>query len=190
MPPLDPDRTLEARDSAAWRAWLEQNHSTSTGIWVLRPRAGSGRELVGYLDLVRQALCFGWIDGTLKPQDDETLGQWMAPRASGSGWAATNKARIIELEASGEMTDAGRRVIDRARADGSWSILDGPEAGIEPPEFAAALDAAPGARAQWDAFPRSAKKLGLTIIATAKRPETKASRIRRIVALAAEGKRP
>jgi uncharacterized protein YdeI (YjbR/CyaY-like superfamily) len=69
-------------------------------------------------------------------------------------------------------------------------VLDGPEAGIEPPEFAAALDAAPEARANWDAFPGSVKKLGLTLIAMAKRPETRAARIARIVADAAEGKRP
>ncbi|GAA1996438.1 YdeI/OmpD-associated family protein [Microbacterium ulmi] len=71
-----------------------------------------------------------------------------------------------------------------------WEVLDGPEAGIEPPELAAALDADPLARANWDAFPPSAKKVGLTAVAMARRPETKASRIARIVADAAQGRRP
>jgi uncharacterized protein YdeI (YjbR/CyaY-like superfamily) len=181
---------LALRDAAAWRAWLAENHASSNGVWVLRARAGSERELITYFDAVRQALCFGWVDGTVKPADDETVGIWFAPRRASSGWAATNKARIIELEASGEMTDAGRAVIAAAQATGMWAVLDGPEAGIEPPELTGALDALPAARAQWDSFPASARKMGLTAIAMAKRPETRAARIAKIVADAAEGRRP
>jgi uncharacterized protein YdeI (YjbR/CyaY-like superfamily) len=69
-------------------------------------------------------------------------------------------------------------------------MLDGPEAGIEPAELTAALDAEPAARENWDAFPKSVKKFGLTHIAMAKRPETRSARIAKIVADAAEGKRP
>lgn len=177
-------------DAASWRAWLVENHLTSTGVRVLRARSGSPLTTVGYDDAVRQALCFGWIDGTVRPHDDDAVSIWFTPRRSRSGWAATNKARIVELEASGEMTEAGRRVIEAARADGTWELLDGPEAGIEPPELTVALDAVPAARAHWDAFPRSARKLGLTHIATAVRPETRAQRIAKIVAAAAEGIRP
>ncbi|MCR2783208.1 MULTISPECIES: YdeI/OmpD-associated family protein [unclassified Microbacterium] len=187
---LDEAEALRATDAAAWRAWLEEHHATSTGVWLLRPRAGVAAELVGYDAAVRQALCFGWVDGTVRPYDAEMLGQWYAPRRPGSGWAATNKARVIELEASGEMTDAGRRAIEAAKASGAWELLDGPEAGIEPAELTAALDAVPAARANWDAFPRSARKMGLTQIAMAKRPETKSARIAKLVADAVEGKRP
>ena len=187
--PDDAER-LVLEDAAAWRAWLVENHARSTGVWVLRPRAGVQRRLISYEDSVRQALCFGWVDGTLRPMDAEMLGQWYAPRRAASGWAATNKARVRELEASGEMTDAGRRVIEAAKASGMWTVLDGPEAGIEPPELSAALDAVPTARENWDAFPRSARKMGLTQIAMARRPETRAARIAKVVADAAAGKRP
>ena len=190
MGALDDGERIRAKDAAAWRAWLEANHATSQGAWVLRARAGSTVDLIGYDDIVRQALCFGWVDGTVKPSDEETNGQWCSPRRPGSGWAATNKARIIELESAGEMTDAGRRVIEVAKSNGSWSLLDGPEAGTEPAELTTALDSTPAARANWDAFPRSTKKLGLTQIAMAKRPATRAARIAKIVADAAEGKRP
>ncbi|MCR2813208.1 YdeI/OmpD-associated family protein [Microbacterium sp. zg.Y1090] len=186
----DDAEALRATDAAAWRAWLEEHHATARGVWLLRPRAGVVRELVGYDDAVRQALCFGWIDGTVRPHDDETIGQWYSPRRPGSGWAATNKARVAQLEASGEMAEAGRRVVAEAKASGAWELLDGPEAGIEPPELTAALDAVPQARANWDAFPASARKMGLTAVAMAKRPETKTMRIAKIVADAAEGRRP
>lgn len=88
------------------------------------------------------------------------------------------------------LAPAGIRAIEVAKANGTWEMLDGPEAGIEPPELTAALDAVPAARANWDAFPKSVKKFGLTHIATAKRAETRSARIAKIVADAADGKRP
>ncbi|MFK0239970.1 YdeI family protein [Microbacterium sp. NPDC090281] len=189
---LDDGERLRAADAAAWRSWLEENHERAAGVWLLSVRGSS--DGVGYEDAVRQALCFGWIDGPVRVFDDGTddraNGQWFSPRRPGSGWAATNKARIAELEAEGQLAPAGIRVLEVAKANGSWTVLDGPEAGIEPDEFTAALDAVPAARANWDGFPKSVKKVALTAIAMAKRPETRSARIAKIVADAAEGKRP
>lgn len=190
MGALDDGERVEVADGAAWRAWLEENHAVSTGAWLIRARPGSGLEVIEYEEAILQALCFGWIDGPVRTFDEHRGGLWFAPRRAGSGWAATNKARIARLEAEGLLAEAGIRAIEVAKANGSWTMLDGPEAGIEPPEFTAALDANPAARAAWDAFPASVKKLGLTNIAMARRPETKAARIAKIVADAAEGKRP
>lgn len=189
MGALDEGERITAADAAAWRAWLEENHERGVGVWLLSVR-GDRAGGVGYDDAVRHALCFGWIDGPVRTFDDTTVGQWFSPRRRGSGWAATNKARLIELEAAGMMAPAGLRVLEAAKADGSWAMLDGPEAGIEPPELTEALDAVPAAREQWDSFPKSVKKFGLTHIATAKRAETRAARIAKIVADAAAGKRP
>lgn len=186
---LDEGERIRASNKATWRAWLETNHERPAGVWLLSVRGGSA-DGVGYEDAVRQALCFGWIDGPVRTFDDASVGQWFSPRRAGSGWAATNKVRIAELEASGELAPAGIRVLEKARKDGSWSVLDGPEAGIEPPELTVALDASPAARANWDAFPKSVKKLGLTNIAMAKRAETRTARIAKLVADAAAGKRP
>lgn len=187
---LEEGERIRAADAAAWRAWLAENHARTAGVWLLSVRGGGDDVGVGYEDAVRQALCFGWIDGPVRTFDDLTVGQWFSPRRPSSGWAATNKARIAELEAAGLLAAAGIRALEVAKANGAWEVLDGPEAGIEPPEFAEALDAVPQARANWDAFPKSAKKLGLTNIAMAKRPQTRAARIAKIVADAAEGRRP
>jgi len=186
---LDEGERITAADAAAWRAWLEDNHAVASGVWLLSVR-GNARAGVGYEDAVRQALCFGWIDGPVRTFDDRTVGQWFSPRRPGSGWAATNKARIAELEAAGLLAPAGVRAIELAKSNGTWTILDGPEAGIEPEDLTEALDAVPAARVAWDAFPPSARKLGLTNIAMARRPETRAKRIATIVANAAEGRRP
>lgn len=190
MSALDDAERLALPDGAAWRAWLEENHDSSKGVLVLRARAGVDRRLIGYDEAVRQALCFGWVDGTVKPIDEETIGIWFSPRKAQSGWAATNKQRVLELEASGEMAEPGRRAIERAKTNGTWELLDGPEAGVEPPELTLALDAVPEARRHWNAFPASTKKLGLTQIAVARRSETRIARIAKIVADAAQGKRP
>ncbi|MEV7610561.1 YdeI/OmpD-associated family protein [Microbacterium sp. NPDC089320] len=189
MGALDEGERVVAADATAWRAWLEEHHERAAGVWLLSVR-GNRADGVGYEDAVRQALCFGWIDGPVRTFDDQTVGQWFSPRRRGSGWAATNKARLIDLEAAGQLAPAGIRVLDAAKADGSWTLLDGPEAGIEPAELTEALDAVPAARQNWDAFPKSVKKFGLTHIAMAKRAETRSARIAKIVADAAEGKRP
>lgn len=187
MSVLDDGDRISPADAASWRAWLDAHHATAAGVWVLNVRGSSGG--LDYEDAVRQALCFGWIDGPVR-SFPEGNGQWFSPRRPSSGWAATNKARLAELEAAGLMMPAGIRAVELAKTNGSWEMLDGPEAGIEPAELTAALDAVPAARASWDAFPKSVKKYGLTQIATAKRPQTRAARIAKIVADAAEGKRP
>lgn len=190
MGALDVGERVEARDAAAWRAWLEQNHRTSTGAWLVRARPGSGLTFVEYEDAILQALCFGWIDGPVRTFDDLRGGLWFAPRRPSSGWAATNKARVERLEAEGLLAEAGIRAIEVAKANGSWTVLDNAEALREPDDLAAALDAVPAARAAWDAFPPSVRKLGITNVDTARRTETRAARIAKLVADAAEGKRP
>ncbi|SDO30510.1 Uncharacterized conserved protein YdeI, YjbR/CyaY-like superfamily, DUF1801 family [Microbacterium sp. ru370.1] len=190
MGALDDGEKVAAVDVAAWSAWLERNHKSSRGAWLLRGRGADAGRYVDYEDAVCEALCFGWIDGPVRVFDDVSSGLWFAPRRATSGWAATNKARVARLEAEGRLRPAGRRVIDVARANGAWEVLDGPEAGIEPADLTVALDAVPVARARWDAFPPSARKFGLTQIAMAVRPQTRAARIAKIVADAAENRRP
>lgn len=190
MGALDDGEKVAAVDVAAWSAWLEQNHTVSKGAWLVRGRGTDAGRYVDYEDAVCEALCFGWIDGPVRIFDESSSGLWFAPRRATSGWAATNKARIARLEAAGRLRPAGRLALDVARANGSWAMLDGPEAGVEPSDLASALDAVPSARANWDAFPPSSRKFGLTQIATAVRPETRARRIAKIVSDAAENRRP
>lgn len=190
MGALDEGEQVFAPDAETWRTWLETHHEVSRGAWLVRPRPGSGLELVAYEDAIMHALCFGWIDGPVRTFDEKTSGLWFAPRRPSSGWAATNKARLILLEEQGLMAAAGIRAVEVAKANGSWTILDNAEALREPDDLARALDAAPLARASWDAFPPSARKLGITAVDSARRPETRAARIAKLVADAAEGKRP
>lgn len=173
-----------------WRAWLQANAASSDGVWMVLWRPTTGRSRITYDDAILEALCFGWIDGQAKPLDGERSMLWFAPRSPASAWAATNKARVEKLEAEGRMRPEGRRLIDLAKANGMWTVLDGPEAGIEPAELTAALDAVPVARQEWDSWTPGVRKVALTAIAMAKRSETRSARVARIVADAAVGKRP
>ncbi|SFR86171.1 Uncharacterized conserved protein YdeI, YjbR/CyaY-like superfamily, DUF1801 family [Microbacterium sp. cf046] len=190
MGALDDGERVLAPDAETWRAWLEENHSSSTGAWLVRARPGSDVEVIGYEDAILQALCFGWIDGPVRSFDERIGGLWFAPRRPSSGWAATNKARLILLEERGLMAEAGIRAVEVAKANGAWTMLDNAEALREPDDLAAALDADAAARAAWDAFPPSARKFGIAAVDAARRLETRAARIAKIVTDAAAGKRP
>ena len=166
---------FEPADRAAWRSWLDRNHATSTGVWLIF-RKGAGRQLT-YNDSVEEALCYGWIDSTLNPIDATRYMQLFTPRKARSGWSRLNKRRALKLIAEGLMTAAGREKIAAAKRDGSWKALDAVESLKMPADFKAALDANRDARANYDALTASAKKRYLYWINNAKRPDTRARRV-------------
>ncbi|WP_279103344.1 YdeI/OmpD-associated family protein [Gordonia bronchialis] len=187
----DPDATHLSVDSIdEWREWLRDNHESSSGVWLVFWRKESGKTPIDYDETVREALCWGWIDGHTRTIDDHRRGMWFTRRGRNSAWAASNKKRVVDLVESGRMQPPGQAVIDDAKARGLWTLLDDAESLIESPELAAALDANPTARANWDAFPPSARKLGLTQLAFAKKAETKTRRIADLVARAEHNERP
>jgi uncharacterized protein YdeI (YjbR/CyaY-like superfamily) len=186
---LDDAPHVHADDRATWRAWLEANHATAPGAWLVTWRPRTGRAFLDYEAAVEEALCFGWVDSTGGHFDDDRGKQYFAPRKSRSGWAATNKARIERLIADGRMMPAGLAAIERAKANGSWELLDSVERLEVPDDLAAALERLPAAAANFAAFPPSARKMQLGWIALARRPETRASRISQIAEAAARNKR-
>lgn len=180
---------LHPETPEAWREWLAENHGSVDGVWLARWTKASGQTPVSYEAIVEEALCFGWIDGLVNSLDDGRQAHLLTPRRPGSGWSRSNKDRIERLVARRRMTAAGLAAIDAAKADGSWSMQDAAEALIEPDELAAALDATPEARRQWDAFPKSPRRALIWWVMSAKRPETRARRVAEIVTEAAEGRR-
>ena len=184
-----PTNALQPATLADWRAWLADNHARPEGVWLITYRPAAGKTPFSYEQAVEEALCFGWIDGQANKLDDERTMLWFAPRRPGSGWARTNKARIERLIADGRMTPAGLSKIEAAQADGSWTLLDSVERLEVPDDLAAEFDKYPDARAHFDAFPPSARRMALTWIATAKRPETRAKRVAETARLAQENVR-
>jgi uncharacterized protein YdeI (YjbR/CyaY-like superfamily) len=179
---------LHPETQEAWRDWLAEHHGSVDGVWVARWTKASGKAPVDYGVIVEEALCFGWIDGLVHTLGDGRQAHLLTPRRAGSGWSRSNKDRVERLIAEGRMDDAGLAAIRAAQADGSWSMQDAAEALIEPEELAAALDASPEARRQWDAFPRSPRRALIWWVMSAKRPETRARRVGQIVEQAALGR--
>lgn len=172
-----------------WTAWLDANRARSTGVWLVMWKKSTGRQVVTYETAVIEALRYGWVDSLGRALDDERTMLWFSPRKPGSGWSRPNKERIAMLESEGRMHPAGAAVLAAARADGSWSLLDEVEALVVPPDLDAAFARHPGAREQWDGFPRSARRAILGWIVMAKRPETRQRRIDETAQRAARGER-
>lgn len=177
---------VELRDSAEWRAWLGSNHATSPGIWLAIGKKGNARTALSYEDAVLEALCFGWIDSTTAKLDADRFKQLFTPRKPTSTWSRSNKVRVEKLVAQGRMMPPGLAAVQAAKANGSWTLLDDVEDLIVPKDLAKALRADPAAKRGFDAFPDSARKLFLYWIASAKRADTRTSRIAETVRLVAQ----
>jgi uncharacterized protein YdeI (YjbR/CyaY-like superfamily) len=184
------DERFQPADRAAWRDWLAANHATASGVWAVVYRRSTGKPTVTYEELVEEALCFGWIDSRPGTLDDERTMLRFTPRRPGSAWARSNKERVARLMADGRMTAAGLRLVEAARADGSWDVLDDVDALLVPDDLAAALAGDPVAGRWFAAQGASIKKPILYWVTSAKRPETRARRISEVLRYAAAGRNP
>ena len=177
----------EIRSRQALRDWLHANHRTSETFWLVSFKKHVKERHVPYDAIVEELLCYGWIDTRTRRLDEDRTMLLVAPRKPGGSWSASNKKRVAKLEKAGLMTPAGREKIDAARRDGSWSYLDDVENLVVPDDLSRALEANHEARAAFDAFSKSARKVILLWIKTAKRTETRAQRVNETVRLAAKG---
>jgi uncharacterized protein YdeI (YjbR/CyaY-like superfamily) len=183
------DKT-EAIDRATWRRWLEQNHQSAIGIWLIYYKVKSGKLSVSYSEAVKEALCFGWIDSKVKSIDNDRYMQIFTPRKPQSVWSKLNKQYLEELFEQGLMTEAGIKKIEAAKLDGSWTLLDAIEALIIPPDLAEALGRNAIAQQNFESFSNSTKKVILYWIDSAKRPETRQTRIEKTLIAVVQNRSP
>jgi uncharacterized protein YdeI (YjbR/CyaY-like superfamily) len=181
---------IYATDRAEFRAWLTGNHATAEAVWLVFYKKDSEKPSVSWSDAVDEALCFGWIDSKVKSLDDERYEQYFTRRKPQSVWSMINKDKVEQLMADGRMATAGMRAVEVAKANGSWSLLDGPHALLVPDDLAATLAADPAAARGYEALSDSAKRGILEWIALAKRPETRARRIAKAASETAAGRSP
>ena len=172
-----------------WRSWLQAYCDRGEGVWLVTWKRATGRPSPTYDEVVVEALAVGWVDSTAGTLDAERGMLWFAPRKRGSGWSRPNKQRLERLEREGRMHPRGRAVVDAAKADGSWTLLDDVEDLVVPADLADAFAARPGSREVWEAFPRSVKRMHLERVAQAKRAETRDRRVQEVADAAARGQR-
>ena len=182
--------TFYPKSRQEWREWLNNNHDKKQSVWLIYYKKKSNIPTVIYSDAVDEALCFGWIDSKAKPLDENTFMQFFSRRKEKSVWSKVNKEKIDRLTKEGLMTKAGFDIIEIAKQNGSWSILDDAEALIIPKDLDEELEKRPNAKSYFLGLSRSDKRNILQWLVLAKRQETRAKRIIEIVELAEQNQKP
>ena len=180
---------VQIESRAEWRAWLDANHESAESTWLVTFKKASGKPYVAYDAVVKEAICFGWIDSLPRKLDDERSMLLLSPRKPGSAWSKVNKDRVERMNAAGKMHPAGLQKIEQSKADGSWTFLDDVEALVVPDNLAVALAECDNAEENFAAFPRSVKRGILEWIKQAKRAETRSKRVRETAELASKNVR-
>lgn len=181
--PILPFPTIDA-----WEAWLEREHARAAGVWLQLAKKGTGIATVTYAEALDAALCFGWIDGQVRRFDATWYLQRFTPRRPRSRWSKINVDHAERLIATGRMRPAGLAQVEAARADGRWDeAYHGQRSATVPRDLQAALDANPAAAAFFATLTGANRYAILYRVQDAKRPETRARRIERFVALLARG---
>jgi uncharacterized protein YdeI (YjbR/CyaY-like superfamily) len=182
--------TIEPKNSTEWRNWLEEHHDSGQLVWVICSKKNADEPTMTHDEGVDVALCFGWIDGTAKSLDADRYIQSFTRRKPKSVWSKISKAKVASLIKAGLMTKAGFDVIEVAKNNGYWSILDDVEELIIPKDLEERFAENPSAKAYFDILSRSDKKRVLQWLVLAQRPETRLNRIEEIITAAGEGRKP
>ena len=111
---MEVENLLHLGNRSELRHWLKENHNKEKCCWVVTYRGKCPPEwpAIPYSEVVEEALCFGWIDSTLKRLPDGRLAQRLSPRRAKSHWTQLNMDRCVDLEDRGLMTEAGRQAIE------------------------------------------------------------------------------
>lgn len=174
---------LYFKNANEWRAWLHDNHDSSTGVYLIFYKVSSEAESMRWEEAVNVAICYGWIDSTVKKIDDERRRQMFTPRKDKSVWSKLNKTYIEKLIADNLMHESGLRKIEIAKQNGSWESLDHVENHIMPEDLLLAFSQNKLALENYNNFSPSYRKSYLYWLNQAKREETRKVRIAEIISL-------
>lgn len=176
--------------SAEMKAWLEDNHASSDGIWLKIAKKGSGVDSVSYAEALELALCFGWIDSQKRGLDDSFFLQRFTPRRPRGRWSLINREKAEALIAAGAMRPAGLAEVEAARADGRWEAAYAGQATAEvPADLRRELDRNAAAR-EFFASLDSANRYAIVYrLEDAKKPETRERRLRKFVDMLERGEK-
>jgi uncharacterized protein YdeI (YjbR/CyaY-like superfamily) len=173
-----------------WRKWLEKNHADSPGLWLRMYKKASGIKTITYLEALHEALCYGWIDGQVKPFDETSWIQKFTPRRKRSMWSKRNIGFAEQLIKDGKMTSAGLKEIEEAKADGRWeAAYDSPSNMTVPEDFLKELTKNKKAEEFFKTLNKSNTYAIAWRLQTAKKPETREKRMKQILEMMAKGEK-
>lgn len=156
-------------------------------MWLVFAKAHVPGPRLTYEEALLEALCFGWIDTTVRRLDEDFYMQRFTPRSNPRNWSRPNLERFARLEAAGLMTDAGRAKLPAGTQPPPRRRL---QAAVEaPPEVLAAIAASPAAQRFWETLAPGYRRDYLRWVTEAKRPETRQRRLQEVVARLAAGEK-
>lgn len=172
-------------DSAqSWRNWLERNHASQPSVWLVIFKKNSQIPSLSVSEAIDEALCFGWVDSKPNKRDENSFYLYFSQRNPKSNWSKVNKDKVDHLIQLGKMTSSGWKMIELAKATGTWDALNEVDSLLEPEDLKAALESNLTAKRCWENFPPSARRGILEWILNAKTASTRAKRITETVLLA------
>ena len=184
-------KILSFKSAGDWKKWLEKNHAKSMGIWLRLFKKGSGVASVTYDEALDEALCYGWIDSLLQKYDEKSYLQKFTPRRPKSLWSKRNIEHVQRLVKAGRMQPAGKREMVAARADGRWENSYDSAGTMEMPrDFLKELSKNKKAKAFFDSLNRANTYAIAWRLQTAKKPETRSRRMKALLDMLAQGKKP
>lgn len=190
MPRGAEERVLECAGPAEWEAWLEEHHATASAVWLRLAKKGSGVATVTREEAVEIALCYGWIDGQARTQDEVYWLLRFTPRTRRSKWSQINCEMAEALILAGRMKPAGLAAVEAAKADGRWdAAYASPSRMTVPEDLEAALRRNPAAEEAFRSLDSRNRYAILYRIHDAKKPETRTRRIEKFVDMLARGEK-
>jgi uncharacterized protein YdeI (YjbR/CyaY-like superfamily) len=170
--------------------WLQKNQSKSKGIWLHFFKKDSGVKSIGWQDAVEAGLCYGWIDGQAKPFDEQSWLQRFTPRRAKSNWSKKNTEHAERLIKLGRMRPGGLAEVEKAKADGRWDkAYDSPSNMTAPEDLLKALEKNKKAKAFFESLSKTNKFAINWRLQTAKKPETRAKRLKTILEMLKKGEK-
>lgn len=181
---------IRFENRAAWRKWLDANHQSSKGIFLVFYKKHTQIPSVNYIEAVEEALCYGWIDSLVKKIDEKSYMQKFTPRSERSQWSVTNQRRIEKLIRENKMTPHGLRLVKIAKKNGTWPIKSVENQNLEfSAEFLQTLKENKEAWMKYKSLPPSHQKQYRNFVMCAKRPETRERRFNKILGMILSGER-
>ena len=171
------------KNAQEWRNWLHKNHHLSKGVHLIFYRVNSKFESMRWEEAVQVAICYGWIDSTVRKLDEERRKQMFTPRKDKSVWSKLNKTYIEKLIKDDLMHESGLKKVEIAKKNGSWESLDAVENLEIPNDLELAFKQNKIALNNYNNFSPSYRKSYLYWLNQAKREETRTNRITEIIQL-------
>jgi uncharacterized protein YdeI (YjbR/CyaY-like superfamily) len=192
---MNPKNVIYLKSRDEWRTWLKKNHnkdsSSERGVWLIYYKKHTGKPSIPYNDTVEEALCFGWIDTTVKRIDDERYMQKFTPRNKNSIWSKLNKERAEKMIKEKKMAKAGLEKIEAAKKNGKWAEAYTSRKQLPlSSDLKSALMKNKSAWANFKSFADSYQNIYIGWITSAKRKETRKKRIKVVVQRSASNQKP